>query len=49
MYSQDLSNCTTYPCDWSLFFEFLYSQDLSNCTTCGKELDLKTCFCTLKI
>ena len=33
LYSQDLSNCTTYTTDEVIKNEFLYSQDLSNCTT----------------
>ena len=33
LYSQDLSNCTTYKCYNRLINKFLYSQDLSNCTT----------------
>ncbi|CAD0119424.1 protein of unknown function [Streptococcus thermophilus] len=33
MYSQDLSNCTTYLGQVARETWFLYSQDLSNCTT----------------
>ena len=33
LYSQDLSNCTTYPNKYRNNNTFLYSQDLSNCTT----------------
>ena len=33
LYSQDLSNCTTYKRLSTIIIKFLYSQDLSNCTT----------------
>ena len=33
LYSQDLSNCTTFSEVYFILEEFLYSQDLSNCTT----------------
>ena len=33
LYSQDLSNCTTYHGFATTYKAFLYSQDLSNCTT----------------
>ena len=33
LYSQDLSNCTTFQGYIDAVVEFLYSQDLSNCTT----------------
>ncbi len=33
LYSQDLSNCTTFVLATDFINRFLYSQDLSNCTT----------------
>ena len=33
LYSQDLSNCTTFFEKGAVNRQFLYSQDLSNCTT----------------
>ena len=33
LYSQDLSNCTTFSKVAQELQKFLYSQDLSNCTT----------------
>ena len=42
LYSQDLSNCTTYFQRYLCLLLFLYSQDLSNCTTLVKKLTALT-------